>query len=761
MTDGVEIFRLQQAAGNNLPPLPPEDLPAFRAEVEAYARSLAERGLSLQASPFIVPDDADPFELADALSNLFYKIADDEGPKLSLIWREATRFAANDPALLPICTAGERIAADYDRGRAPNNQNAFHNRQHSAETLLCAHVLGTLDARSDLAQEQPMRLLLLLAALIYHWQHDAAELTPGSNYFRLEKRAMRAALPYISDLSEDHQLTLDLIVRASDLSGPHTFARQALAWHRVVARLEPTDPHPPHPHATPGIETISALFNFEHFGTAEVAAMLRDADIMPLAGLTADCAAVETSRLRDEWARPLAQAEYMAYLNNALSRPRTPRDRQPLNGETEGRIITFASRAGQLFNATLPEVVNGHALLMQQMGEEPEPEEAAAAASEEPEASIDLSVFEEVKNESDALADTADSGINLATVAALRESLRSAGFFDMPPFTLTLKNMEKLIGAQPSELMQRISLAEHSADTLQRLHGVPGPLMSAVVTEVFDNIGLRVDDAVYRAATAIARQIDEGHGIGTLDDTPGNERNPYHNHFHILDLVLICDLLGQRATQRRSPASSPLARGLLVLSALICHWHHTGRGNKVDGAYKYFHLQDRALDHASPFLTDISKELRQSLTIMVHSTDPREPYAFSRAAYAYHVGLGPRPDVPAQCDGLARLLGDPALCTLVARLNDAVFVPFVGLGTAYSSRSIVQLGREIGAPIDFAFVRKNLVAPMLSRPPYQGEQPPAALVVGKNRVASFTSAEAQAMFNPALHALLLYESKKS
>jgi len=72
---------------------------------------------------------------------------------------------------------------------------------------------------------------------------------------------------------------------------------------------------------------------------------------------------------------------------------------------------------------------------------------------------------------------------------------------------------------------------------------------------------------------------------------------------------------------------------------------------------------------------------------------------------------------------------------------------------------MVQLGREIGVVIDFNFVRKNLITPLLSRPPYPGEKPPPALILGKNRIASFTCAEAQALFNPGLHSLLASEKK--
>jgi len=750
--DGIELSRLQQLdASGKIAPLAPEDLPRFRTEIETFAAALADQGFAFADIPFELPDQPDPIDLADSIANFFYRFTDVEGPKLSLIWRIVSDFAVDHPALLPLKNAGELIAADYDRGLAAGTRNAYHNRQHTLQTLVCAHVLALLDARQETPLSAEDRLLLLFSALIHDWNHDGSE--KNGVYFRLEKRALETAKPYMQHITPGQLLRTDLIVRATDFSGPHVFARQAVAWQRILSRMNPDEARPSPPPTPPGMEILSTLFQTQYATIAEVAAMLRDADLLPLAGLTADYAALETSRLRDEWARPFAQAEYIEVLSNALGRPRTSRDERPiLAGEPKEQIIVFGSRMGTFFNPNIPNVVNGHARLMEEMGEEPTPEETVEDEAEAP--GIDLSMFEEAKEAADNI-EPAPTGTTLEDIGRVRQALGSAGFFDMPPFTMVMKNMDKLVGGSSSELLQRISLAENTADTLQRLHGVPGPILSAVIAHLFESIGLRVDDPVFRAAAAIAKEIDEGRGAGTLDDVDGGERNPYHNNAHILDIVLLCDLLGQRAAQRKAPASSPLARGLLLLAALICNWHHTGKGNKVEGVYRHFHLQDRALAFAEPHLGEMSKELRQSLNIMVRSTDPREPYSFCRAVYAFHVGLAPRPDVAANCESLTRLLGDPALCTLVARLNDVVYVPFVGLSAAYSARAMVQLGREIGTPIDFEFVRKNLIGPLLSRPPYPGETPPIALVVGKNRVASFTSAEAQAIFNPAMHALLL------
>jgi len=747
---------LQGKSGGSEPaPLEQSELPHFRATVDEFEMALAAHGVDFHSPPFTLPETVTARELADQITAFFYKIRDREGPILSLLWQQFSESFELPAELAPLREAGERIAADFDRGLGAGHKNAYHNRQHTVEVLSCAQVMALLDARSPKPLDAETRMTLLLAALIHDWHHDGG--VNGEEYFRLEKIALRAAKPYFSALSLLQQQKIDLMVRTTDVSGPHQFARTALAYQRLCARMEAQDEPPPPPPAPEGMELLSTLMRPEHAQTVEAAAMLRDADILPSAGLTAEYAAVTDTRYHEERAEPYKPEHFAAFLNAVVSRPRTTYDsRPPLPDERPGLYFAFSSRPGQLFNDNIPDVVRGHAQLMEEMGEQPDPEAEQREAANEP--VVDLSVFEEVKADAAQLGQV--SSITLESIGKLRTALKDAGFLESPPFTLSLKHAEKIIPNARPELLARLNLSDQSADTLQRLHGVGGPLVSALVGHLFDSIGLRVDDAVYRAAAAIAKDIDSGIGVGTLDDNPANERNPYHNHFHIIDLLLVCDLLGQRATQRGAPASSPLARGLMLLGALICHWHHTGKGNKVDGVYKLFHLQDHALRHAAPHVTDMSKELRQSLEILVRATDPREPYIFSRAAYNFHVGLGPRPTLLAGCEPLARLLTDPALCTLTARLNDAIFVPFVGLGSAYSARSIVQMGREIGVPIDFTFVRKNLIAPMLTRPPYPGEKPPPAIVLGPQRIASFTSSEAQALFNSSMHALLVAQDRK-
>ncbi len=751
--DGIELSGLAAAApAVPVAPLAEEDLPAFRANVDAFAQSLQKAGVRFGDPPFILPDPLTPEKLADALTFSFYKLADAKGPAISLIWRIVTAFALGADQLSPIRSAGERVAADMDRGLGILPRNTYHGPQHTLETLLTAHVLALLERRRDHALFPEARLLLMLGALVHDWHHDGS-VDNGGVPFRQEDLTLDAALPYLTALTPAQRTRLVLMIRATDTGAPHRFMREALYWHQSNRKGTP-------PSVPVGLEPLAPLLQPEHAITTDLAALLADANILPLIGLTTDYAALKSRALQDEWAQPVTQKEFVDLLNDRLGRPRQPADtRPPLSFEKRGVVIGFASPAGQFFAPNLPDIVTGHATLLTEMGEDlPAP---ASAEPDEPEASVDLSVFTEVQDESTHLGKPAPSGVTLESIARLRSTLGSAGFFDDPPFTLAPRSVSKLLPGVKPEAEPRINLAERSADTLIRLHGVVGPVMSALVAEMYERIGLRVDDPVYRAAAGIAHDIDEGLGAGTQDDVPGADRNPYHNHQHILDLILLTDLIGLRATQRKATASSPLARGLILLAALTCHWHHTGKGNRVDGEYRIFHLQDRALAAAQPHLGDMSKELRQSLEILVRVTDPRTPYAFSRKVYNFHVGLEPRPDVPGGCEPLVRLMGDPALCTLCARLNDVIYAPFVGLGKAFSARSLVQLGREIGQPLDFTFARQHLIMPMLSRPPYQGERPPSALRVGPNRFASFTSAEAQAVFNPAMHALLVSETKHS
>ncbi len=751
--DGIELTGLQKGRDDQTPaPLVPADLPSFRAEVEAFATEVVNAGVHFHEPPFVLAEDPTPAALAEALTFVFYKIAGIDGPRLSLAWRLVSAFATSKPELAALKAAGELIAADFDRGLGNLNDSGYHNSQHTFEVLYAAHTLILLKARSGKALSPEARLTLLLAALIHDWHHDGSEHSDG--YFRLENLALAAARPYLADLTPEQLQRIELIVRATDSSGPHGFARQVYEanLHRLSdAGLED---EPSFPDLPEGMDTLAELLKNEQAETVELAVLLNDASLLPAAGLTPDYAAVHSQRLRDEWAHPVGHSDFVRFVARTLSRPLRPTDSPDLlAGLSSSQVLAFSSEAGSFFTGAIQEVMEGHEALLREMGEADN-----RPAGSNTGGSIDFSAFQAAQE--GIIQTPGPPLVSLEDIAAVRASLEQAGFFDAPPFTLTMKSMEKLVPGTAQDLMHRINLAEHTDEALQRLHVIPGPVLSAVIARLFDTIGLRVDDPVYRAATSIAREIDQGIGIGTADDLPDGEGNPYHNHKHIIDIVLLCDLLGQRATQRAAPASSPLARGLLVLAALVCHWHHTGKGNRIDGEYHLFYLQNRALEFSRPHTGDLSKELRQSLEILVRTTDPRDAYSFSRAAYAFHVGLGARPDIPAGCESLARLLGDPALCTLAARLNDVLYIPFVGLGSAYSARSMVKLGREIGQVIDFNFVRKHLITPMLSRPLYPGEHPHPALLVSRTRVASFTSAEAQAIFNPAMQALLVAQSRK-
>ncbi len=709
-------------------PLAPQQLPEFRATVDAARAKAIAAGIDFDAPPFVLPHGPlDPVALADSLTRTFYALRNIDGPVLSLLWWALAREAAQQPLLMGLWVAGERIAADFDRNLGVRPENTYHTPLHTAEAMLSAHVLAHAGARQEaFTPTGDEHALLVLAALIHDWYHDgsAGDLAP----FQMEMLALDAARPYLGDITLSQLTRLELMVLATDQRGPNLLARHILTWHRT-GQASAT------PEIADSYTALAPLLRPEHARTAELAALLRDADLLPFVGLTPDYAVMQTTQVSDEVAEPLFHEDYLSALDHLMDK-------------REG-AFHFDSWGGRIFDANIQEVIDGHQALMQQMGE------AQPATSNGP--SIDLSIFDEVKAEADSLPPL--NIISLESIADLRATLHSAGFFDAPPFTLMPKAQIPLVAEAQRELLRRTSIAEETADTLIRLHNVPGPIFSAITGQLLDTIGLRVDDAMYRAIANIARELDLGHGIGTKDDIEGAERNPFTNHHHILDLLLLSDLVGQRASQRSAPASSPLARGLILLAALVCRWHHTGKGNTVDGTYKLFHLQDRALSFAEPHVQDLSRELRQSLEILVRSTDTRYPYSFTRTAYAYHVGLGPRPDIPPGCDSLARLLGDPALCTLCARLNDCLFVPFVGLNSIFSARALVELGREIDHPLDVNFVRRNLIAPMLSRKLYPGEKPPQALLLGYGQVASFTTAEAQILFNPALHALLVRESK--
>lgn len=319
--------------------------------------------------------------------------------------------------------------------------------------------------------------------------------------------------------------------------------------------------------------------------------------------------------------------------------------------------------------------------------------------------------------------------VSLEDIAAVRANLEQAGFFDAPPFTLTMKSMEKLVPGTAQDLMHRINLAEHTDEALQRLHVIPGPVLSAVIARLFDTsaCGLMIR---FTAPPALRGKLTRALELGLPMICRMARATP-------ITITSILSTLCCCATCSVSGPPSALRPHQARWLAVCWCWlplSVTGtipaRATGSTANTTCFTCKIVRSNFSRPHTGDLSKELRQSLEILVRTTDPRDAYSFSRAAYAFHVGLGAQADIP-RCESLARLLGDPALCTLAARLNDVLYIPFVGLGSAYSARSMVKLGREIGQVIDFNFVRKHLITPMLSRPLYPGEHPHPALLVSR------------------------------
>lgn len=733
---GIELSPLSGEAAEP-EPLKPEQRGAFRLEVEDFA---PKAGLHFNSPPFALPEELDPAALGKTLAETFYHLERIEGPVLSLLWREMMRDV--EPVAEPLAAAGEMIAADFDRGIGAGRMNAYHNRQHTAEVLIVANLLALLAARNETVEPEA-RPTLLLAALVHDWAHDGT--TNAGIPFRLETRSLMRARPYFMAAHIRPALInrIDLMVRTTDTGGAHEFARRALDWH--IARIGAGDgPQPAPPEVPHGLEPLVPLILPDEGESAELAAMLRDADILPSAGLTADYAVLQNSRLADEWAQPITPDDYRALLNRVLGRERRPTDHAaPQPYEDEGRLVSFASQEGQFFNSNIPAIA-ASVMDEQQIAAD----EAAAAEAVVEEQGIDFSMLTETKA---AVAATAPPDITAEEIESLRAAMKESGYFEVPPFTLDPKHLEKFF---PAIVPHSFNLAEGTADSLMRLHGISGPVVSVVVSEAMKASGIKADDPFLKAALGIAKEIDLGRGAGFANDDPSAERHPYHNKNHILDLVGLAHMLNLRAFQRGATASSPLAQAMLLLAALLCHWHHGPGGNTVNGEYIPFHQQDHSLNKADPWLAEIPTDLALALQAVVRATDPRDPFVFSRQVYTFHIGLTPKPQVPESCLPIGSILSDMGLATVAARLNDAIYAPFVGLTPAYSARSMVELGRELGLPIDFAFLRKNLIGPMLSRPLLPGEHPPAALLLTKDRMASFTSAEAQAIFNPNLHAIM-------
>jgi len=224
--------------------------------------------LNLSRAPFRIAPGADAAGVATEMDECFRTLPSIPA-RVSACFGAAVA-CANLHEHSPLLVAGTRIAADIDAGMGAGTGNPYHNTQHFCEVLLGALCLAHF---KPLAPNE--RELLLFAALMHDFHHDG-HIVKGVP-FRLEKLALEAAAPYLSQagVSGADRERLAAIVLATFVLTGVPFAR---ACHRHHAHGEPR------PELTPDSGALGLLADDARL--ALLAVLLTEADVLASVGLT-------------------------------------------------------------------------------------------------------------------------------------------------------------------------------------------------------------------------------------------------------------------------------------------------------------------------------------------------------------------------------------------------------------------------------------------------------------------------------------------
>lgn len=271
------------------------------------------------------------------------------------IYAEFNRLAAelgldeNDPATKALLKAGNAIATKIDLGHADGGDNAYHNKGHFIDVLKSAALLARINDQTAEAAGEPKlnnkhKAALLVAALIHDYGHDGKGNSPDGTRvpFRLEGQAVNTARPDLEAAGVD-QATIGVIgaaVLSTDVGGPHHAAKEAREALLTGKTPEIKDP-----------ETRQALEPLlDDPQAAQVAALLRTADILPSAGLSVAHQSYQSDSLSQEVGFKLGAKGTVWFIENVVGT-----DNKPALGVPNG-TPTFETAAGKTFNANLHDV---------------------------------------------------------------------------------------------------------------------------------------------------------------------------------------------------------------------------------------------------------------------------------------------------------------------------------------------------------------------------------------------------------------------
>lgn len=272
-------------------------------------------------------------DVTKALEAASLLVTSDKSPSAVDLWN---KFAAphHDPSTFSIIAAGRDLATAIDRGiGAGKSPDLFHATPHFKEVMMSA---GALLWISDNIQHQSYtpqeKLSLLFSALGHDYYHDGGK--NGPTPLRLEKLAVQNLMSHMADQDVDTltREAVQLMVLSTDVSRSPDYVNALLAGHT--------------PHAPTGYEILAELAKPEHAHTAQLAAMLRDADILIQSGITVKTAQSAKARLGREWQTEMTPEDHEGFLKFIVAQPNAL-------GE---RVVGYSSPAAQFFNPNIAKV---------------------------------------------------------------------------------------------------------------------------------------------------------------------------------------------------------------------------------------------------------------------------------------------------------------------------------------------------------------------------------------------------------------------
>jgi hypothetical protein len=252
----------------------------------------------LQQPPFCLPAGCEPAAAGAAIVASFHWFATAPTPLATAYGLAMQISGIGDDD--PLHRAGMAAARDIDAGIGAGCANGYHNHRHFCEVVLCALFLAQL---AQLAQRE--QALVVLAALLHDFHHDGR---PNGQAFRLERRSLAAARPYLQEAGVDvaEQVALATLVLATDSAYGVPMARCCHGWHSG-------DPMPP---PAPPLPQLAGLVLLPRL--ALMATLLTEADVLPSVALTAAHADVTTARLESEWGTTLGPHSKVKFIDRYI-----------------------------------------------------------------------------------------------------------------------------------------------------------------------------------------------------------------------------------------------------------------------------------------------------------------------------------------------------------------------------------------------------------------------------------------------------------